>query len=292
MARPPAGKGRPSDRDRRGAPPRRRAPDDSPAGRLAVPGHDGEPIGRDRARQTPAAPPRRKRKGVEEAPPRPDLPDEEPLLPRAVRKEIDRVLGPGPRARDVSLCLSIASQALDEDRPDVALEVLVWARHQAPRVALLREAYGIALYQVERWAEALSELQAYRRLTGRSDQNHVIADCLRALGRAVDQVADAAQPLVEDAQAPEDRRAEAAIVWAAALADAGDLGAGRAVLRRFLERPRSSDAEHDLRVRYLAADLAERAGDREEAQRQLELIAAVADDFLDVQARLDALTDR
>jgi hypothetical protein len=92
------------------------------------------------------------------------------------------------------------------------------------------------------------------------DQNHLIADCLRALGRGIEQVADAAEPLVTDPQAPEDRRAEAAIVWAAALADAGDLGAGRAVLRRFLERPRSGDAEHDLRVRYVAADLAERAG--------------------------------
>jgi len=211
------------------------------------------------------------------------------MLPRAVRKEIDRVLGPGPRARDVALCLSIASQALEEDRPDVALEVLAWARHQAPRLAVLREVYGIALYQAERWAEALSELQAYRRLTDRVDQNHVIADSLRALGRGVEQVADAAEPLVSDAQAPEDRRAEGAIVWASALADAGDLGAGRAVLRRFLERPRSSDAEHDLRVRYVAADLAERARDQEDLRRQLELIASVADDFLDVSHRLENL---
>ncbi|MFU8839838.1 MAG: hypothetical protein ACNA8R_03860 [Nitriliruptoraceae bacterium] len=256
-----------------------------------MPGHDGEPIGRDRATRSRNAPPRPQRPRKDDAPARPALPDEEPLLPRAVRKEIDRVLGPGPRARDVALCLSIASQALEEERPDIALEVLVWARHQAPRLALVREAYGAALYQAERWADALAELQGYRRLTGRTDQNHLIADCLRALGRGIEQVADAAEPLVADPQAPEDRRAEAAIVWAAALADAGDIGAGRAVVRRFLERPRSGDAEHDLRVRYVAADLAEQAGDRDEARRQLELIAAIAGDFLDVAERLDAVTD-
>ncbi|MFP4235374.1 MAG: hypothetical protein ACLFUG_10630 [Nitriliruptoraceae bacterium] len=273
----------------RSARPRRPKPTGTPQppDRLAVPGHDGEPIGRDRVTRRRSAPPRAT-VPAEEAPKRPNLPDEQPHLPRSVRKEIDRVLGPGRRAQDVALCLSIASQALDEDRPDVALEVLAWAKHEAPRLAVIREAYGIALYQVERWHEALSELQAYRRLTGRTDQNHVIADCLRALGRGVTQVADAAEPLVEDHQAPEDRRAEAAIVWAAALADAGELASGRAVLRRFLERPRSSDAEHDLRVRYLAADLAERAGDRDESWRQLDLIAAVSEGFLDVRERLEA----
>lgn len=268
-----------SDRDRRA----------QPRDGLAVPGHDGQPIGRDRARRGPGAPPRRT-PTAPKAPERPPLPDdEEPQLPRTVRKEIDRLLGSSRRSRDVGLCLSIASQALEEDRPDVALEVLAWAKHEAPRLAVLREAYGVTLYQLQRWSDALSELQAYRRLTGRTDQNHVIADCLRALGRDLGQVTDAARPLVEDAQAPEDRRAEAAIVWASALGDAGDIGAGRAVLRRFLERPRSSDAEHDLRVRYVAADLASRAGDRDEAVRQLELIRAVADDFLDVADRLDDL---
>jgi hypothetical protein len=291
MARPPARDGgsarrQPSGRGRKGG-----QPTEQGSGRLSVPGHDGEPIGRDRATRSRNAPPRPKRSAEGAAPQRPALPDEEAMLPRAVRKEIDRVLGPGPRARDVALCLSIASQALEEERPDVALEVLVWVRHQAPRLALVREAYGVALYQAERWADALAELQGYRRLSGRADQNHLIADCLRALGRGIEQVADAAEPLVTDPQAPEDRRAEAAIVWAAALADAGDLGAGRAVLRRFLERPRSGDAEHDLRVRYVAADLAERAGDRDETRRQLELIAAVADGFLDVPERLEALTD-
>ena len=70
-----------------------------------------------------------------------------------------------------------------------------------------------------------------------------------------------------------------------------DLGAGRAVLRRFLERPRSGDAEHDLRVRYLAADLAEQAGDLDEAARQLEMIVAIDEEFLEAADRLEGLRE-
>lgn len=274
---------------RGGAPGQGSGREESPS-KLNVPGTSGEPVGRDRAQRRPDAPPRTKVAPAAEGPPRPPLPeDEEPQLARGVIKEIERVLGKGAKSRDIALCLSIASQALDEERPDVAVHVLGWARHQAPRLSVVREAYGVALYQQQQWAEALSELQAYRRMTDRNDQNHLIADCLRALGRGLEQVASAAEPLVADAQAPEDRRAEAVIVWAAALADDGDTGAGRAVIRRFLERPRSGDAEHDLRVRYLAADLAEVVGDTEEAVRQLESIAAVDADFLDVAERLDGL---
>ncbi len=266
--------------------------EESPS-KLNVPGASGEPVGRERARRRPDAPPRTKVDPDPKGPPRPPLPeDEEPQLPKGVIREIERALGKGSKSRDVALCLSIGSQAIAEGRPDVAVEVLSWARHEAPRLSSIREAYGIALYHEERWADAMSELQAYRRMTDRHDQNHVIADCLRALGRGLEQVASAAEPLVSDAQAPEDRRAEAAIVWAAALADEGDVGAGRAVLRRFLERPRSGDAEHDLRVRYLAADLAERARDDDDAQRQLELIAAVDSGFLDVAERLEGLEHR
>ncbi|MEX2548962.1 MAG: hypothetical protein WD638_01940 [Nitriliruptoraceae bacterium] len=275
-------------RDRRGG---RGSRDEQTPG-LGVPSTAGEPIGRDRARKRVDAPVRRASADDEGGPKRPPLPDdEEPGLPRAIQREIERALGKGPKSRDIALCLSIGSQAIDEERPDVAVDVLAWARHQAPRLAPIREAYGIALYQQERWADALSELQAYRRMTGRVDQNHVIADCVRALDRGFEQVAEAAQALVEDEQAPENRRAEAAIVWAAGLADEGDVGAGRAVLRRFLERPRSGDAEHDLRARYLAAELAEQAGDLDEAARQLELIVAIDEHFLEAADRLEGLRE-
>lgn len=227
------------------------------------------------------------------APPRPDLPwDDEPSLPRGVIKEIDRAIGAGPRARDVALALSVGSAAIDEGYIEVALEALAWAKHQAGRVPTIREAYGVALYLDERYADALSELQAYRRMSGQVDQNHLVADCLRALGRGLDQVAAACEELLAAHEVADERRAEAAIVWAAALADAGQLATGRAILRRFLEPHAGETAEHLLRVRHLAAELAGRGGDLADERRQLEAIAVAEPGFLDVDERLAALEDR
>lgn len=233
-----------------------------------------EPAGIERARRREGAPPRPGRRPTGPAPTRPPLPvDEEPRLPKAVRRDIERVLGRGNRSRDVALALSIGGEAIDLDEPHVAIEVLGWAKHVAPRIAAVREAYGIARYLDEDWAGALTELQAYRRMTGRVDQNHVIADCLRALGRGLDRVAGVVEELLAEDRAPEDRRAEGVVVWASALADAGDVGAGRALLRRFLDRPDTSEQPHDVRMRAVAARLAELDGDLEDARRQRARVA-------------------
>lgn len=259
----------------------------STAGPLAgVPGTARTPIGRERA-ETTGRPPRR-REASEPAPPRPELPwDDEPVLPRAVRKEIDRVIGPGPRARDVALALSVGAAAIDEGLVAPALEALTWAKHGAPRVASIREAYGVALYLAERYGEALTELQAYRRMSGRNDQNHLIADSLRALDRGLDRVAAVARELVEDPQAPADRRAEATLVWAGATADAGEVHTARVLVRRALDGARDDAAEHVLRLRLFAAELAGREGDVAERDTQLRAIAALDPAFL-AEADLEA----
>lgn len=246
------------------------------------------PVGLDRARAKAGALPRQSRSAA--APPRPVLPeDETPQLPKAVQREIERVIGRNRRGDDIALALSVGAAAIDEERLDVALPTLAWAKHEAPRIAAVREAYGVALYLDEQYAPALSELQAYKRISGRVDQNHLIADCLRALGREVDRVVDAAAELLEDQRAPEDRRAEAAIVWASTLADAGDVGAGRAVLRGYLARVGAGQAEHVLRVRYVAGDLAVRDGDPDAAREQFGLVGGADPDYLDVAERLEDL---
>jgi tetratricopeptide (TPR) repeat protein len=48
---------------------------------------------------------------------------------------------------------------------------------------VVREACGIAAYRTGRWADALSEFRAARRMTGRDDYLPIMADCERALGR-------------------------------------------------------------------------------------------------------------
>lgn len=257
--------------------------------RRSIPGGAREPIGRDRASTRADAPPRPPRPS-EAAPPRPPLPaDEEAVLPRGVRREIERALGPGPRSRDVCLALSIGSEAIEEDEAQIALEVLTWAKHEAPRVAAVREAYGVALYLAERFDDALSELQAYRRLTGRVDQNHLIADCLRALGRDLDRITESTEALLEDLEAPEERRAEAAIIWAAALADAGNLGPGRAVLRQFLQQTPPSEDHVVVRIRWFAAELARRANELDEAIEHLRAIVAIDPEYLEAERTLDGL---
>lgn len=211
-------------------------------------------------------------------------------MPRSVRREIDRTLGPGRRAREVALALSVGAQAIDEDHVDIALEMLAWAKDQAPRVAAIREAYGIARYLDGDFSGALTELQAYSRMSGRTDQQHVVGDCLRGLGRELERVRTAVQPLLDDPQAPSDRRAEAAIVLAGAEADAGDVPQARRTLDEALRREPAGGDEHHLRLRSLAADLARRDGDPDTARRQLRsLLAADPDDPYEAAARLDEL---
>lgn len=246
-------------------------------------------MGRDKARTT--GPPSARRRTAKAAPPRPPLPtDEEPDLPRAVRRDIDRLLGKGKRADDVALALSIAGEAIDEGRTDIARELLAWAKHEAPRVPAVREAYGIACYLEEDYQTALSELSTYRRLTGRVDQNHVIGDCLRALGRETDRVIELAGELVDHDEAPLDRRLEAAIVWAGAVADGGDVAAGRAVLRRTIARFAEASDEQQLRLWSFAADLAQRDGDLEEAASHLRSMVSRDPTAYDAGERLRQLT--
>ena len=224
------------------------------------------------------------------APPRPNLPDEDPQLPRAVEREIDRVLGRSPRSREVALSLSVGSAAIDEGLVDVALEALAWAKYQAPRVIPVREAYGVALYIAEDFAAALTELQAYRRMSGRTDQNHLIADAERALGREPHRVAATVEEMIDDTQVPIDRRVEGVIVWAMSHADAGQLDQARAVLRRFAAGNEIGDDEAALRFDYVVGDLAERAGDLALAREAFERVAAQDDEFADVDERLEKLT--
>lgn len=221
-------------------------------------------------------------------PPRPPFPaDETPQLARGVVKEIERIVGPGDRAKDLALALSIGSAAIEDDYVDVARQYLSWARFHAPKVPAIREAYGVALYLDEAYEAAVTELQAYKRLTGRNDQNHLIADCFRALRKPLDKIVEPVREAFDDDRVSPDRHAEACIVWASALADSGDVASGRAVLRRYFERypeAKRNEGAHDLRVRVVAATLAEQAGDTRDAKEHRARIAAIDASYFDDDA--------
>jgi tetratricopeptide (TPR) repeat protein len=76
----------------------------------------------------------------------------------------------------------LVAAGMAED-PKRGYEYAQAARRLAARIGVVREASGITAYQNGRWAEALAELRAARRLTGRDDYLPVMADCERALGR-------------------------------------------------------------------------------------------------------------
>ena len=94
-----------------------------------------------------------------------------------------------------SVARYLVAAELEED-PEKGYAYAQAAKRLAARVGVVREACGIAAYRTSRWAEALSELRAARRMTGRDDYLPIMADCERALGRL-----DRALALVHEANA-------------------------------------------------------------------------------------------
>ena len=179
-----------------------------------------------------------------------------------------------------------AGTALEEGETPRAVELLREAKRRASRSAVIREALGIALYLDGSYREAGRELAAYRRMSGRQDQNHLLADCARANGNL-----DRAEALVDEmisAEVAPDRVVEGLLVIAGARADGDDLDAALAVLHRVDLEPRRVEPYH-LRLWHLAADIAARQGDDRAAAGYLEAIATVDPDFMDVSDRLAGL---
>jgi hypothetical protein len=117
----------------------------------------------------------------------------------------------------------VAAGMLVDDDPELALEHARFARTRASRIAVVREAAGIAAYHAGEWAEALGELRAARRMGGGPGHLAVMADIERALGRP-----ERALDLSRGPEVRELGRAEAIellIVAAGARRDLGELEA-------------------------------------------------------------------
>lgn len=207
-----------------------------------------------------------------------------PRLPSSVYRDLKAASG--PHLDHVAAAYADAGVALEHGETATAIDLLGDAKRRAPRSAMVREALGIALYLDGRYKEAGRELSAYRRMSGREDQNHLLADCARANGQL-----DRAEELVDEmfrARVPASRIAEGLLVLAGARAERGDHDAALAVLQRLDLEPRRVEPYH-LRLWHLAADICEQRGDAEAAAGYLGAIATVDPDFLDVAARLEVL---
>jgi tetratricopeptide (TPR) repeat protein len=190
-------------------------------------------------------------------------------LPRDVVTELRHMSRPG-KADAAIARLERAVQLLERGDARGAAAEAGKAKALAPRAPAVREVLGLALYQLERFPQALSEMQAYRRMSGRADQNHIIADSLRAVGRP-----ERAVPLAEEALAargvPLSAKAESVIVAASALADRGKFDQALGMLRRIRTRDDVAGPEV-LRVWYVTGSILERAGRRAEARREFQKI--------------------
>lgn len=206
-------------------------------------------------------------------------------LPGEVVGELRRVAKPG-RADEVIARLERAVGLLDRGDARGAASEAAKAKPLAPRAAAVREVLGLALYGQGSYREALSEMQAYRRMSGRADQNHIIADCLRAVGRPVQAV-----PLAEEAlraRIPVEAKIEAVIVAASALADMDRLDTALALIRRVGTRDEVAKPEV-LRLWYVTAEVLARAGRRAEAVREFRKILRHDAGAFDVAERLAQL---
>lgn len=209
-----------------------------------------------------------------------------PGLPRDVVGELRQTARPGKAEAAISR-LERAVELFERGDARGSIAEAVKAKALAPRSATVREVLGLALYDQAMFREALGEMQAYRRMSGRPDQNHIIADCQRAVGHP-----ERAVPLAEEALAsrsvPLAAKAEAVIVAASALADLGRFDQALGLLRRVKTSDQVAGPEV-LRVWYVTGDVLARAGHAAEAGREFRKILRHDSAAFDTAERLAQL---
>jgi hypothetical protein len=287
----------PKDRDRpgsdadRAAREQRRGPDGTRQ-KHAGSGRRGSPHGtgsrpRERSRprtdRVPDQAPDRKRPGTVADPPTdPDVTGRE--LDDEVRAELSTLSGGATGA--VARHLVMAGRLLDDD-PELAYQHALAARRRAARVGVVREAVGIAAYAAGRYAEALAELRAARRITGSAGYLPMMADSERGLGRPRRALDLAADPAV--GSLPPAERIEMLIVTAGARRDLGQLDAAAVTLQVPELRSRSRQP-WVARLRYAYADALTALGRNAEAREWfVRAVEADDEDQTDALERIDQL---
>jgi tetratricopeptide (TPR) repeat protein len=189
---------------------------------------------------------------------------------------------------EAARALADAVVALSEDGdPEAAVRAAKVAKRAAPRAASVREALGIALYQVGNFRAARTELAAAQRISGRQDLAAMQADIERALGRPERAIALFEE--VDRSKLEPDTAAELLLVAASAYGDLGQPASGVALIRRHARWP-TELADHHQRLAYAEAALAEQAGDLPRARAAFTRVLRIDPDFHDAAERLERLT--
>lgn len=207
-------------------------------------------------------------------------------MPRGVRAELRSLTT--EHAEVVGAHLLMAGRLIDTD-PQLAYAHAEAARRRAARLPITREAAAETAYAAGDYATALNEFRALRRMTGGNEYLPAMADCERALGRS-----QAALRLVKEGLAGEPEVAqqiELRLVEAGVRADTGQVAEALRLLKSEIETigargPKLARA----RLRYGYADLLQRIGDDETAERWFDAVVRLdPEDTTDAADRLAAL---
>lgn len=182
--------------------------------------------------------------------------------------------------------LVMAGLLMHEDPETAHLHALA-ARARASRNGLIREACGETAYAAGKFAEALSEFRAARRMNGQQYYAPMMADCERALGRP--EKALAYDTPETRSHLDEAGQIELSIVVAGARRDLGQVDAA---LRLLETEPLHSKSRADwvARLRYAYADALLAGGRTEDAVEWFHRVVAVDGNKLtDAEERLAEL---
>jgi tetratricopeptide (TPR) repeat protein len=208
-------------------------------------------------------------------------------IDKDVRQELMSL--PKTLAEDVARNLVMVAKLIDED-PEQAYAYSRIALRLASRVAAVREAAGFAAYATQKYAEALAEFRAARRMTGSVELWPVMADCERGLGRPERALAMAGEPEVQ--KLDKSGQVEMRLVVAGARRDMGQLDAAIVTLQS-PELASNSVQPWTARLRYAYADALLEAGREDEARewfaKALEADKDGATDASDRLAELDGV---
>ncbi len=201
------------------------------------------------------------------------------------KAELVKALGASRGAR-ANERLREAAHGFERERYTEARTLLKPLADQAPGAATVRELLGLTYYRLGQWKNAVTELEAFRQITGSSEQNPVLADAYRGLKkhRQVEELWDE----LRDASPSADLVTEGRIVMAGSLADRKQLTPAIALLEKS-HRATKSPQIHHLRQAYALADLYERAGDIARARELFRWVAEREPDFADAAERASSI---
>lgn len=216
----------------------------------------------------------------------PQLPEEVNYaeLDRETKRDLNSV--PKSLAELVGKHVVTVGLLLDED-PEFAYKHAAYARRKASRVPGVREVSGLAAYTLGKWQEALSDLRAARRMSGRDGFLPIMADCERGLGRP-----ERALEIADDPAAGKldvEDRVELRIVAAGARRDMGDLKAALVELQ-IPELKERRARPWVARLFYAYADILTELGRESDAREYFARAASVDQEGMtDADERLAAL---